>query len=212
MKILLYCLLLMLFLISCKKEQNIFIDPSDIENKPSAYFPMEVGNYWVYEYSRLKEDGTEELLNIDTLKITGDTIIGADKFYFFDHTNFTILGTLFPSPLGIINHHITTEEGVTFLSLTQNDTLSASLSNQFDIYTMIETVDIPTIEVPAGLFDTNVVDRQVEINFKEFPSEHGNPRTSHMYFAKEIGAVLIETFFASSPDLFIFKLKDYRLN
>jgi len=92
--------LLVLFILastiySCKKDN---IDPGTPapETIPmNAYFPLSIGNYWVYEFTTRLPDGTVVgTPSIDTLKITGDTLIQSYTYYILE-TNKPSLNTSF---------------------------------------------------------------------------------------------------------------------
>ena len=75
------CLLLMIFvfLSSCKKvEENPEEEHEVIQN---AYYPLQTGNYWVYEFQTHLPDGTiSGDPVIDSLIIVGDTLIENKTF------------------------------------------------------------------------------------------------------------------------------------
>jgi hypothetical protein len=210
-------LFLILVIISCKKETIVIIDPLDIDNKPSEYFPMEVGNFWVYESYKVS-DNQEEFLRFDTVSIIKDTIVGADKFYFFEKSSASSLIS-FSEVLGVKNHHIVDENGITFLSSIHNDTLALSQfgGGNLSLLTWINTeYEMPEIRVPLGNFNSNeveMIDKVIEVNFSNEPVSPNNPRRFHNYFVKNIGMIWSETAFVSNTDiLFVSKLKEYHLN
>ena len=71
---------------SCKKEgvdepgrKNI--SPIVVRND---FYPLTIGSYWVYDFDRILPDGTVEEIDLyDTIRIVGDTVIGADTFAVF---------------------------------------------------------------------------------------------------------------------------------
>jgi hypothetical protein len=74
-----------LTIIACKKENNRLAAPIDTPQNPvNAFFPMVIGNYWVYEFSTKLQDGSiVGTPSIDTLKIVGDTLINDTKYLEF---------------------------------------------------------------------------------------------------------------------------------
>jgi hypothetical protein len=79
-------LILLISFYGCQKKDSNNPGSADpvISN---AYFPMEVGNYWVFSFVNKSPDGS--ILgnsSIDTLKIISDTIILGERFFIF-HTN-----------------------------------------------------------------------------------------------------------------------------
>jgi len=83
MKTFLVIILLATFLCSCSKTQTL---PQNIDSIPSnKYYPMSLGNYWVYEFVNKDPDGNiigSSML--DTTRIVSDTLINNYLFYVFE--------------------------------------------------------------------------------------------------------------------------------
>ena len=220
MKNLLFFILAILIFHSCKKENIIIIDPLELEEKPSDYLPMEVGNYWIYETFQVEENGDEFSVDLDTMTIIRDTLIGADRFFIFHHTSqgsFTFTHLL-PQFLGLKNDHVVNADGTTFLSLRHNDTLqvaSFGILEDLEIITMMSTENNKFIEVPAGDFETEIIDKQIWVTGPQVTE----PFIQHEYYKKNVGIIWKEIVFLSIDNNnitgrvgFVLKLKEYHLN
>ena len=71
-----FLILVLLPLLSCKKE-----DIKLTVCNPEAYFPLETGNYWVYNTFRKYDDGTMEYRETDSLYISSDTLLLGYRFF-----------------------------------------------------------------------------------------------------------------------------------
>ncbi len=78
-------LLASLFLfIACNEDDEETICPPNFGIESNAYFPMEVGNYWVYEFQTYFLDGsTSGNTSIDSLIVVGDTLIDNQQYFIF---------------------------------------------------------------------------------------------------------------------------------
>lgn len=83
-----FCLaFLFVTMFACKKEQGIVINEGDDLLLVNAYYPLQTGNYWVYEFRNKLPDGTfTGSAFIDTLIVVGDTLIDNETFSVF-HTD-----------------------------------------------------------------------------------------------------------------------------
>ncbi len=71
---------------ACKKEVIDCPQESPTISK-NAYYPLEIGNYWIYEFQTYLPDGsTSGTISMDTLKVVGDTIMD-DNSFFVIHTD-----------------------------------------------------------------------------------------------------------------------------
>lgn len=198
---------------SCKKESFIYVSPSDLEEKPSEYLPLAIGNYWVYEIWRIRPNEPDKLTQLDTITIARDTFIGADRFYIINKSGASGL-TGFPDLIGLINHHPVNADKQTILSLNHNDTLSFTDLGEFQFFTIIKTDNIPEIAVPAGIFSEDLVNQIIQVEFKDFDTQAiVDTEIFPTYFAKGVGMIYKESAFINSPGFgFEIKLKEYHLN
>lgn len=87
-------IVVLLSLYACQKKDSVTTGSKDIAIS-NDYYPMEVGNYWVFSFVHKNLDGTiNGSTSIDTLKILRDTLILGERFFIF-HTNKPIPNTQF---------------------------------------------------------------------------------------------------------------------
>lgn len=207
--------MLVFALSSCEKTKE-----KKVSDVVSDYFPMEIGNYWVYEHYRVDMFGHSTKLPLtDSIVIVGDTLINGKTFYIFEGTdyfrkgkNWSVLGIFRDSSNCIINH-----EGEIKLSLTNfADTLhQAVLEYDSQEYAEIIYKMLPensNIAVPAGKFNA-LNFRGTFIANKDFiPSGIENPRYLNNYYSKGIGLVSKNYFYFTGEHNFEVKLTKYRIN
>jgi len=74
---------LILGIASCKKQNTQTPEVIPPVQEPN-YYPLEIGNYWVYENYRLK-DGQEELMaELDSIIVVKDTMIRYERYFILD--------------------------------------------------------------------------------------------------------------------------------
>ena len=79
----LYLILATLFLYACQKNDET-TPPPPAKIPINAFFPMDIGNYWVYEFVNRQPDGTIiGTPSTDTLKVVKDTLINDIKYFEF---------------------------------------------------------------------------------------------------------------------------------
>jgi hypothetical protein len=78
-------------MLACKKDQKTSQNPSTNPILVADYFPMAIGNYWVYE-NHVNTNGAVEVINEnDSIVIIGDTLINDKNYLFLNHTNNLII-------------------------------------------------------------------------------------------------------------------------
>jgi hypothetical protein len=78
--------LCLLVISACKKDVIDCPQTSPTVSK-NAHYPLEIGNYWIYEFQTYLPDGTiTGTMTLDTLKVVGDTLI-EDNSFFVIHTD-----------------------------------------------------------------------------------------------------------------------------
>ncbi len=86
--LILLCLALTLTFTACNDDDENISPP----NPPAAvpnFFPMSIGNYWIYDVVRVDSNGTETLLNYsDTIRIIGDTSYNSNIYYSIEQDRF----------------------------------------------------------------------------------------------------------------------------
>jgi hypothetical protein len=71
-------------MLACKKDQKTSQNPSTNPILVADYFPMAIGNYWVYE-NHVNTNGAVEVINEnDSIVIIGDTLINDKNYFIFE--------------------------------------------------------------------------------------------------------------------------------
>jgi hypothetical protein len=182
---LLACIVVLLS--SCQKEE-----PKPSDSTPKAnYFPLKIGNYWVYDLYQVDPLGNETLSNrIDSVIVKRDTIIRNTQYYvlenFREHSpRYTFLRDS--------SGYVVDEKGIIcFSAINFTDILAFKEEYRNDgilLYTLtykMEKVDNPVI-LPAGRFDD-------VLNFKGtaiIPQSDGNSITKEInnLYTNNIGKI-----------------------
>ncbi len=211
--------MMMIFMItSCEKKADKQDDnPNSDQLLISEYLPLSVGNYWVYQYFKIDENGVEtEMTQKDSVAIVKDTVISGKTFYIKEGNS--ILGGDWKR-LEIVRDsaaHLINETGeVLFSESNFTDTLSfeVEVANTDTLYTQankMETVD-GNVVYPAGTF-TNVLNNKGTVMvFLGIPESIANPRIRNKYFAPGIGEISNTYFYISSPNIMVRKLISYHI-
>jgi hypothetical protein len=211
--------LMMVFVVtSCeKKAENLDDNTNNNQALTSEYLPLSVGNYWVYQYFRIDENGVEtEMEQQDSIRIVKDTTINGNTFYIKEGNN--ILGGDWVR-LEIVRDsaaHLIDETGkILFSESNFTDTISfeVEVANSDTLYTQsnkMETVG-GNVVYPAGTF-ANVLDNKGTVMvFLNIPENIENPRIRDKYFAPSIGEISNTYFYISSPSIMLRKLISYHI-
>jgi hypothetical protein len=191
-------------LISCQKDNESNKNPSgqDYIEIPN-YFPLAIGNYWVYENYKIENHQETLLDNLDSLRITKDTLIGGETFFILEGERFPPVSTkriLRDSLHYIIDNkgsiYFADEvSGFVYYNHTEYDNNGDTL---FNMQYRNEFVDEP-ISIPAG--DFNAINRVTD--FITFPqtdlSDTLKYRSVNSYFVDGLGQITDNIFYASAP-------------
>ena len=208
-------LLAVLFIISaaaCKKENNT----PTCDNCPdsvSDYSQLAIGNYWVYEIQTVNEAGEDtELYGIDSVYIAGDTLINGETYFIQKNTQSLFGGIYKQALLRDSSDFIVNNKGKILLSTSIFDKVIQEIDGaegRFHInYTMVDK-DLE-IEVPAGIFKTYNFRGIIHFN-EDLISVAINDRAINNYYAKDIGLIKSNIFFAHSPFSFERRLLRYHI-
>ena len=202
------CMLFLFVSNSCKKEASPIIY--------DTYFPLKVGNYWIYEEIRVDFSGTETSMNrLDSNYVEKDTVINGDTYYKVHKPNI-----VFPDYFELLKdsmHYIVNVNGKILFS-------SQDFSNVYYRESTVVPVNdtLYTMECKMESASTSVVVASGTYmckNSKETYSMYpgwsaGTPtRYRNFYYAKDIG-IIEETipFFVSSTHYIEKRLVRYQLN
>lgn len=182
---------------SCNEKSNPDPEP---EKTVLDYFPLNVGNYWVYESSSCDSSWVNcNSGSIDTNWITKDTIINNYTYYKLEGKN--ILNRDTPVFLRDSASYIITNSGSIFLSDKDFNNKYyeryevSPVSNDTIFHLYYQMVDKPNmVIVPLGTYDC--IDFRGSLFRKQdsFALEFN----THQYFAKNVGPIYQNAIFASS--------------
>jgi len=199
------------FLISCEQE-------TDKVNE-IIYFPLEIGNYWIYQHYDIDSSGNETQKSLmDSILITRDTIINGNQYfvlqgtyYPYTHNHSEIVFILRDSAGYILNEKGTimfsennfTDTLVNYYYIEQysGDTIYNSIAK-------MEKVDEPVI-VPAGTF--SVLNYKRSIYTSQKYAGLGNPRNMNTYYAEKTGIILDTYFYLQDPGISEKRLVRYHI-
>jgi len=195
---------------ACKNEDN---DPQPLpESSVLKYFPLTVGNYWVYEQSLCDSTWIDcESKSIDTNFVTKDTLINDLKYYKIEGVG--LLGHTDPIFLRDSLNYIVDVHGTIHISDTDfenkiSERYVTNSENDTVYYLYRQIKDMPNnIEVPVGIF--NCLDNKTYFyrSSENFEQEFN----THYLFAKDIGPVYENVMFAGSLGGYKKELVDYNI-
>jgi len=193
-------------LVSCNKDKdaNEGYNPNPVP--VPNYFPMAIGNYWVYDLYKVEVNQESLTDKRDSLMITNDTIINENTFYVFRGNWFPQQNVtkLYRDSMGFI---INPAGEIIFTSNINNTvyyqhTLFFDSTQTDTVYYMEYLTDerIEFVDLPIGQY--NAMCRTV--NYITFPAEENFPdtlkyRSYKAKFIENIGQATDAVFYASAP-------------
>ncbi len=205
---------------SCKKDNNDDTNQETPNPVTKNYFPLKIGNYWVYEQYKIDTLGVAISTNqIDSVIITRDTVINNNTYFVLEGINYPFNG----GNWGIVqisrdsSGYLVNQHGDILLAPNRiGDTLATRVQligatdTMFVLYGFMEQTPTP-ITVPAGTF--NVIDYKISTEYYQ-PAPPGitSPRYSHNMYGENVGRVLSSYFFFSSPSYYEKRLIRYHVD
>lgn len=194
----LFSLILVLTSWSCCDEDDDPQDCTDCVVDVAEYTQLTVGNYWIYDIVKIDENGVDvEVTGTDSLYISGSTFINGNTYYIQENTSSTFSGNeprfLRDSADFLVNH-----EGDIQFSTTIYDTVIENYEDNNSLYTIAYSMTDKDLEidVPAGSFITSNFQGIVHFD-EEAISVPVNDRAINSYYAKDIGLVKSNVFYAT---------------
>lgn len=170
----------MIFALSCEKSD---LDPGFYSVK--SYFPLEIGNYWVYEFHRINYLTGDDVEIIDSMYVSSDTLMLGYRFFVMEGTYRG--GHIVKSFLRYEGKRVVNEnDDVWFDARINQEFKSVNVFMYNDTYPgNYETLPADTlISVPAGDYDKM-------LDFLVTLEENGETTLYvHNYFAKNVGQVM----------------------
>lgn len=200
---------MLVMLTSCKKE-DLSVEESVLEinetTEDSVYFsegdfwPMKVGNYWVYENMQIIDGGRlTSIPRIDSIYIEKDTIINGNREFVFSGNQFyerynDVLFTQRDSLGNLIRGNIVA-------SMNNSDTLTVVKKSNYETKLAMEK---KSITIPAGTFQV--------LSAKTITHDLTNNTTTtdREMFAKGIGRVFMSLSYSPRVELQL-RLLRYRV-
>ncbi len=203
-----------LLIINCKKD-SLQSPPPDITSTITGYFPLSVGNYWIYDIYRINDTtGLEEQLNIgDTVRIIAEEIINNNTYYSFEQKQHWISFSYEKDTIYLrdSSEYIVNLAGDIIFSSTDFN----NILHQIDYspatflveYSVSDTVETRT--VPSGTFECLNYKGRVQ---NTDPNNDKPDRFMHNCYADNVGLVFQTIFYSSSYEThFERRLSDYHL-
>lgn len=196
--------LLSFFIFSCDKDETVITNPVI----PESIIPLEVGNYWIYQGYRVESDGVVfQLPKQDSVYIDSVEIINGEEYYIFEGAysfppvfSYRDSSGYLLTAGGQIHYSPKDDEGVLYeriWDLSNDDFIKAS----FEMDTSEE------LTIPVGTFNT----RKVVGKFDFSQSDYDCDKEFISYYAKGIGLVRDDRFFASACEKTYFELIRYNV-
>ncbi len=221
-KRLLWIGVLVLLTMSCEELET------PIEEPTQNYYPLEIGNYWVYNHFRIDTLQIKtEIPHMDSVIIERDTVINNKKYYILEGTNYITGGVnrhweiidMLRDSLGYIINH---KGDIKFSLDNFTDTLFQK------VFYFPIAYDTPGSDTAAIItFKMEMVNEPIVVNAVEFnevlnfkgtlqsyrvPSYIDNPRSQDIYFAKDVGKIIETFYYHSYPFRFEKRLVRYKIN
>tara|TARA_B100001109_G_scaffold243092_2_gene228602 strand:+ start:2116 stop:2754 length:639 start_codon:yes stop_codon:yes gene_type:complete len=212
-------MIIALTLFSCKKDEENTVQV-ETQNTPISpnYFPLEVGNYWVYENYSVDTSGNETNLNKqDSVRVIRDTMVNGNRYFYmygkeyptnyedrgwFRDSSGYLVSLGYQSKLNFVNFSDTLDD---FINYTSNgDTL------QYTFY-MLHLPEIKTI-VPAGEFAVIDYLGTTITSVEALQKLYDYPRYSHQQYAENVGKVFQSFHYSASPNHIEKRLVRYRIH
>lgn len=214
MRYLFYLILPVFCLLSCEKD----VTNSEVEPiQATEYFPLSVGNYWVYENYKVDSMGTETIFEqkLDSVIITKDTLINNKVYYKLHAVNYYLGGSLdskscyYRDSSGYI---IDFKGNIRFSNTNLSDTLQRI--TEYEIGDHLFYSVTYKMEKSHDVVDPYLNQFNDLLNFRgtlTTPSYHKVRYLDNLH-AKGVGPIYLSSEFISSPISFKKKLIRYHIN
>jgi hypothetical protein len=213
-------LIMALFVASCKKDESNPVENNGVQEKVTDYYPLEVGNYWIYEY--YTSDSTLNFINqniIDSVYIEKDSVCNGNVYavvwssYWSDPSHLTGQDLIRDSSGYIVN-----QNGSRLFTINQTTSnLIAYYPLDFPGYhdsTFYMTWKMKNSDsicvVPAGQYLAKYVIGNLKAT--KPVSRAMQERNYYYAYAKDIGLVSKRQGYVGSPEYLEENLIRYRVN
>jgi hypothetical protein len=213
-------LMMALFIASCKKEGSNPVESIGVQEKVTDYYPLAVGNYWIYEY--YTSDSTMNFIDqnlLDSVYVEKDSICNGNvcavvcSSYWSEPSHSTN-----PAFIRDSSDYIVTNGGAKLFTINQ-DTSYLIAFYPYDFPTHHDSTFYMTWKmknsdsvcvVPAGQYSAKYVIGSLKATK---PTPHSMQERNYYYaYAKDIGLVSQRQGYVGSPDYYEECLIRYRIN
>lgn len=214
MERILITILTICFLSACSKEYYEVYNVNDSNIiLASNFFPMAVGNEWIYKVSNC--DNFEQnctLARYDTVRIIADSIAGLDTFYLFSSSSLFFKKALKADSSILIdsegNIKLSTDkslESIVSYNMPSDSVMGSSITQQ-GYYHLLD--DEFALYVPAGIFPVINFQGQLYSPLNNYSVKYYN----NNYYSKNVGLVKFTYQYFNSQDVVKNELVSYNLN
>lgn len=168
-------------------------------NSSADYFPLAIGNYWVYNNYLIDSNGTETLLtDIDSIVINRDTLIRGNTYYIMEGVSYPYNIWRTENILRDSSNYIVDNTGRIIFSdsdfnntLYENDVIVGTDTLVSSYYFMEQVSN--TINTVAGAFDS--IYNYKGVVTSTFPGYPSSFPDIYNYYAPNVGRVLKNYYF-----------------
>lgn len=192
MRKLFFVVAIMAILSACQKDDNS--NQNQTVPEPD-YFPMAIGNYWIYKYEHVDTLGVVHYERIDSVFISRDTLIENEAYFVFEQISILTDGTTRVRPRMYYRDssgYIIDSSGVIFFNDKNfKDTLRTQLlvMGEDSIYRATYKMEYVNDIVSAPAGDFEVLNFRGTVWVYNLNPNIPNPRYVDNYFAPNVGKV-----------------------
>lgn len=218
-KILLFAMIALLF-VACEDDLNTDDDPQITTEEPDNYFPMSIGNYWIYQEYEMDINGlVTETQHIDSTIITRDTVINNYTYFVLEgiqypYSNWRELAILRDSSGYLVNpdgriDFATENFSDTLYTYVQYENIELQTDTIYSAFAMMEK-PADSITVPAGTFDA--LNCRIMYTSPSGVFGDNDPRSNYTSFGNHVGKIISTYFYANSSLIYEKRLIRYHIN
>ncbi|MEQ8325352.1 MAG: hypothetical protein RID18_10060 [Cytophagales bacterium] len=210
-----------LVLFACSKEDEEFVVPSIASSKD--YFPLEIGNFWVYENYDIDTLGQASKLSMtDSIYISKQIVVNGFKYYVLEGSHYPYTARGETKVLEVIRKTggdiVDTSGRILFSNNNFSDSLYVNYeiingTDTFhsDVFKMIKAQS--PIQVPVGTFYNVLIYHGLHyMHMTNLPPFVPNPRDYDFYYASGVGLIKNNFFYSLQPGYSEKRLLRYQVN
>ncbi len=197
---------------SCSKDEATSCESTIISEN---YYPLAVGNYWVYDRYSVNNDSIISFSGQDSVVIVSDTLINGETYYV--HESFTETGSPGLANYGTVRdssgYRVNSTGIILFSTTDDSDTLAYAFNQEvaFDWWVTSFMDLIPqSISVPAGTYDCLEYIGRIETDAGGGTLEN-YPKFLRTHYANGVGRVKFNLHWFSSTSEIVYELNRFHL-